>query len=777
MRHVYVFFLFFITAFYSLAQEIAIGEWNVHIPYRNAIAVAESDTKIYCASESSLFTYDLNDNSVTTFTKASGLSDAGISTIAYSKEYETLIIAYSNGNIDLVENNKIINLSDIKRKSITGTKTINHIMFMGNEAWMACSFGIVILDITSKNFLGNWYIGPNGTNVEVKDLTFDEQYIYASTADGIYRADINSINIQDYNYWSKMSGLPSGNYNCICSFANKIYTNYSTTKSNADTLYEFNGSEWNYAKLENIDETNTDKRPSIRVCNNQLVVSFNYYVRVYNDSGVSILTSGNYGTGKDTRDGLYDKNGYIWLADNGYGLIRSSPWGGILTMAPSGPSSMNVFDIASSGAEIWVAPGGLSPTYSNIYNIDGVSNYKDGEWTYYAGEQIPELDTCFDIITTAINPSNTADVFFGSSLRGVLELNNNQLVNVFSYYNSPLSYPSGQDCQSYCRVDISDLEFDNESNLWVLNPTVTKPLVVKLSTGDWKSFSCDNLISTSKRPTHVITDPYNQKWVTIDAGGILVFDEKNTYDDESDDLAKVLNTSAGNGGLHTNSVTCVALDLDSAIWIGTNEGPCIITSPEYVFTGDNFDASRPIVSYGDYAEYLLQNEYITVIAVDGANRKWIGTQTSGVYLVSSDGLTQIEHFDDSNSPLLSNNIRSIAINSITGEVFFGTDKGIVSYKGTATAGTSTYDEMFIYPNPVRESFAGSVAIRGLVANSDVKITDISGNIVYQTIAEGGQATWNRMNFKGEVVRSGIYLVFCTSPDGTQNKVGKIAFVH
>ena len=246
---------------------------------------------------------------------------------------------------------------------------------------------------------------------------------------------------------------------------------------------------------------------------------------------------------------------------------------------------------------------------------------------------------------------------------------------------------------------------------------------------------------------------------------------------QSDDLAKLLNTSAGNGGLHTNSVTCVALDLDSAIWIGTNEGPCIITSPEYVFTGDNFDASRPIVSYGDYAEYLLQNEYITTIAVDGANRKWIGTQTSGVYLISSDGLTQIEHFDDTNSPLLSNDIRTIAINPITGEVFFGTDKGIVSYKGTATAGTNTYDDMFIYPNPVRESFAGSVAIRGLVANSDVKITDIAGNIVYQTIAEGGQAIWNRMNFKGEVVRSGIYLAFCTSPDGTQSKVGKIAFVH
>jgi hypothetical protein len=759
------------------AQELAIGDWNVHTPYRNAISVAESDQKIYCASESSLFSYNLDDNAVETLSKASGLSDAGINTIAYSKEYETLIIAYSNGNIDLIQGGQIINLSDIKRKSMIGTKSINHIFFMESQAWLACSFGIVILDITSKNFLGNWIIGPNGTNIEVKDLTFDGQYIYASTADGVYRADINSPNIQDYNYWSQMEGLPSGNYNLIAYFMGKVFTNYSASSgSESDTLYEFDGSQWEYAtSLAEIDSSVNYRRYSMRETNNMLIIGgYNNNAKAYDTTGNIIQSTSNYGSSKDVRDALYGKDGNLWIADHGFGLVRSGSSGGYDVISPSGPVSSNVFDICIDQDMLWIAPGGVAANFSLNYIKEGISYYNDGSWSYLSSAQISAFDTLPDLLSVAIHPDDPAHVFIGSSIDGVLEFNNYALDTIYTHYNSTLSYPGGT---SFVRVETTDIEFDSDKNLWVTNIGVANPLSVKLSSDEWKSFDCGGLVSSSKRFTNLIIDPYNQKWVTINEGGILVFDEKETYDDDSDDLAQVLNTTVGNGGLHTNSVTCLALDLDSAIWIGTNEGPCVISYPQGVFTADDFDSNRPQVYYDGHPEYLLQNENITDIAVDGANRKWLATETSGVYLVSEDGSEQIAHFDEDNSPLLSNNVRTIAINQANGEIFFGTDKGIVSYKGTATEGAESYDEILIYPNPVRKNFGGTIAINGLMANSSVHITDIAGNLVYKTIAEGGQANWDGKNFKEEEVCNGIYLVFCSSENGGESVIGKIAIAR
>ena len=53
-----------------------------------------------------------------------------------------------------------------------------------------------------------------------------------------------------------------------------------------------------------------------------------------------------------------------------------------------------------------------------------------------------------------------------------------------------------------------------------------------------------------------------------------------------------------------------------------------------------------------------------------------GTKANGVYLISADNMTQVKHILSSNSPLLSDNILSIAINNATGEVFFGNGQGV-----------------------------------------------------------------------------------------------------
>jgi len=203
----------------------------------------------------------------------------------------------------------------------------------------------------------------------------------------------------------------------------------------------------------------------------------------------------------------------------------------------------------------------------------------------------------------------------------------------------------------------------------------------------------------------------------------------------------------------------------------------VFYSPSLVFTNEDFDAQQILVEQDGYFQFLLETEAVTAIAIDGANRKWLGTESAGVFLMSEDGTTELQHFTAQNSPLISNAIISLAINQKNGEVFFGTDKGIISYKGTATEGASTHTNVYAFPNPVREGYTGSIAINGLVTDADVKITDISGALIYETKALGGRAIWDGKNFSGEKAHSGIYLVFATNDTGTETVVTKIMLLN
>jgi len=259
-------------------------------------------------------------------------------------------------------------------------------------------------------------------------------------------------------------------------------------------------------------------------------------------------------------------------------------------------------------------------------------------------------------------------------------------------------------------------------------------------------------------------------------GGILVY-KGNTTATPSAANSKKLTVTVGNGGLPSNLVYCLAKDLDDEIWVGTDKGIAVFYSPENVFTGANFDAQQILLEQDGYVQILLETENVLSIAVDGANRKWIGTSNSGVFLMSADGTTQIQHFDESNSPLFSNTVKSIAINQETGEVYFGTTKGIISYRGTSIEGFEEFTDVYAFPNPVKHDYEGPIAIKGLMNNSTLKITDISGALVYETKSEGGQAVWYGKNFKDERVSSGVYMVFCTSEDGQQKTVTKILVIN
>ncbi|HNR86139.1 MAG TPA: two-component regulator propeller domain-containing protein, partial [Taishania sp.] len=233
------------------------------------------------------------------------------------------------------------------------------------------------------------------------------------------------------------------------------------------------------------------------------------------------------------------------------------------------------------------------------------------------------------------------------------------------------------------------------------------------------------------------------------------------------------------GKLPSNVVTAIAMDFDNRLWIGTDSGFGILYSPENAFTAGagNYNVQRPKIDVNGEVDYILGSLYITDIEVDGGNRKWIATVNSGMILLSADGLTVIKHFTTENSPLISNSIMDLEIDQNTGEIFIVTDRGLMSYRGDASYENEKYDDVKIFPNPARPDFDGLITIQGIRYDSDIKVTDVAGNVVYKTTSNGGTATWNGKNFNGEKVASGVYMFWTASNIHKGRYVGKVVVVN
>jgi ligand-binding sensor domain-containing protein len=750
------------------AQDVGIAEWRSHLPYRKCIATDISGNIVYCATPYSVFYYDKTDQSINRLTKINGLSDVNISTIKYSESYKVLVIAYTNANIDLVYEDGIINISDIKRKPIFGNKTINNITIYGNTVYFSCGFGIVALDLDKKEIKDTYYIGTNGNAINVFDLACDGNKFYAATEGGIFIANYTGVNLANYTNWVKDYQLPHPNaaYNTIASFQNKIVANLSVSNYGQDTLYVNDGSNWSI-----LNNNLHDDVFSMRVSNNHLLLCYNQSLIIYNsDLQISEVVWELYSGLPTPKCAVMDADENYWIADNVFGLVRYKEFTSD-KIIPNGPGSNDVFFMAISGSDLYVAPGGVSSSWNNVWNTSGVYSFIGDTW-YTLKDHSSEFNTMYDILAVAIDPSDNNHVFAGSYAMGLIEIRNGLVTKVYNDTNSFLEKP-----YTFDWVGISGLTFDKDNNLWVVNSGCNSLLKVLKPDGTWLSYNMSPYLNQA-RASSIIIDQNGQKWVRLTTSpGMLVFSDNGTLTNYSDDVKRVLTTSVGNGNLPSNNVISMAEDLDGKIWVGTDKGVAVFYNPQNVTQGGNFDAQVITILQDSVAQHLLEFESVTAIAVDGSNKKWFGTEKAGVFLMSDDGQKEILHFTAENSPLLSNTITSIVIDDKTGEVFFGTANGIVSYKSNATKGGEVINNVYAYPNPVREGFTGSIGIKGLVKNSTVKITDVSGILVWEAKSEGGQAVWNGKNFSGEKVRTGVYFVFCSSEDATDKLVTKIMVIN
>ena len=771
--------LFFSLLFLSIHgfAQVGIGQWRDHLPYAKAIAVTEGDhNRIYSATPYGAVYYDRNDNSISRLNRVTGLSDVTISTLNYDPKADYLVIAYTNGNIDLYKNDQVFNISDIKRKSMVGSKRINQIIFRNKLCYLSCDFGIVVVDLLRKEIKDTYYIGPNGSALVIHDLTFDDTLFYAATEKGLYSAKVDDPFLANFAVWSRDNQIkyPEANYNTLAIREGHLYINMSNPVFGTDTIFEKYQQQWKVF-------SGTTSGPNHRIkaySDSLLIVSAYSFIYYYHNMADSFLAYtypiNNENITPQPNDVIFDKSNEIWIADNTQGLVYSWKQWGYSPIKVSGPPFEYSYSMTATKGHLWVASGGVKSNWGNRYLHRGIYEFNKEKWKAYNSINTPAFDTIVDVMKIVVNPRNVDEQYIASWGKGIVQMRKGKVSKVFNTTNSAL-----QEAVNYAGfIGVAGLAYDRNDNLWVTNTANPNSLHMMNTSGKWFSFSLSPFVSSDVVGDLVI-DHINQKWIVMPRGhGIIVYNDNETPNNPADDYKKQLNTNVGNGNLPTSDVQCLAVDRDGEVWVGTAKGVAVFYSPGLVFSSDNFDAQQIYIEQEGISQYLLESETVTAIAIDGANRKWFGTRNAGVFLMSDDGTKQIQHFTQENSPLLSNNIFSIAIDGLSGEVFFGTENGIVSFRSDATEGLDyQQDTVQVFPNPVRPDYNGPIAINGLFQDAEIRIADAYGNVVYEGKANGGQAVWNGKNYNGERVMTGVYFVFSTNSEGEQTKVAKILFIH
>lgn len=762
----YLLFVYFISVGFFDNQAIAqvrIGQWKMHFSYYNAFDVVEAGSKIYCATRGGLFYYDRADNSAQPMTKIDGLSDVMVSAIAFDEQTNQVVVAYADCNIDVLSDKQIHNISDIKLKSITGNKKVNAIYIHEGLAYLSCGFAIIVVDLEKYQIQDTYYLGPNNSALEVFQLTFARGRFYALTVAGVYEADANDPFLSSSSQWKKhgsLQMLPAKLSRNIVTFNGLAHVTFG------DSIYKYNGTAWLYTPYY------TASCKALKAQHGKLVVVTPFSVISYAGEQVLDKIYNHYESSYALQSAIIDAQGVCWQADNQYGLIKVVETDKRI-LAPNGPAYPVNTRIKAEGAKVFaVSSSPISPNSSNL----GMYIYSQGSWNSINKSLVAGIANVTDYIAVAYNPiTNVLEV--GTYRSGLVEFKDRTLVTIHDTLNSPIQpVPADRGSQR-----INDVAYDANQNLWVLNACTDKPVLRMTAKGKWSAYGFPSIFANSgdSRLMRMIVDSYGKKWITVakddlSGDGILVFDEREVVNGSPKAKKLTLNILAGTE--FSNLANDLAEDRDGNIWVATGKGLYVYYNSSTILEEANPAPQQIKLVQDGVVQYLLESDYITSIEVDGANRKWIGT-LNGVWLFSSDGTKALQYFNAENSPLPSNAIQDIAIDGVSGEVFFSTAKGIASYRSDATKGGEANEGVLVYPNPVRPGYTGLIGIKGLVADANVKITDITGTLVYQTVAKGGTATWDGKNFNGERAATGVYLVFITNSDGTETAVEKILFIN
>lgn len=751
----------------AAVAQIAVGQWRAHFNYQEIFGVQTSGRYVFAAADKGMLRYDRGSETMTQLNKTTGLTDADVATFAFDSVSSTLVIAYTNSNVDLVQDGVAINVGDIRRNTtLIGDKSIHSIRFHGGNAYLNCAFGIVVVNLQKAEITETYYLGT------VNDLSFFHDTVIAATDNGLLYAPL-SANLTVLSKWSRdSSSLLAGKpVRWLGNYRSELVAMAAESDSSTSTVYHGMLSE-GFAPLVSDNIVNMCSHGD-----NLMVVTHNQLLLYDNGLSSPPQAIGDIEwMSMRIHDVDIDNVGNLWFGHTWAGLVEYTlhDTRRLLGHSPTGPVSDNAYRLVPWEDKMLLCPGGMNTTYSNIYLPARLSIFDNEEWSEVSGGTI--LDTLHDIVNVAVNPVNPNEWLASSWGHGIVRIVDGKVKGLYNEGNTDgaLTAFHAGDWRS---LRTGAVAFDASGTAWITNSLVDNAIVSRSPDDKWMSYEVRNMVQDMDVDKMVFDSIRGYLWFSGRANRLYVFHTENG-------IVQSAYVNPNNGSkVETSSINCFVQDHDGDIWLGTNKGIKKIYDGNKAFdNGGNGEmapctATNILFSDGNIAEYLMAYENITCMAVDGGNRKWVGTAGGGLYLLSANGLQQLEHFNTTNSPLLSNKIISVAVNPVSGEVFIGTDQGLQSYRGTAVYATQqNSSNIHAFPNPVQPGYVGNIAIKGFSRNALVHITDAAGHTVFSTTAHGGQAIWDGRTNSGERVSTGVYFVFASDVNGGTRAVTKILFI-
>ena len=768
----------------TLFAQFSIGTWRDHLPYGKCIDIAEADNYIYTATEHSVFRYERNTKEIEKWSKANKLSDVGTTCLEYDPILKALVIGYKSGNIDVIQEEKKFGVPDLMLSTIVGDKRIYNITIKSPFAYVSCGLGVVVVDLAQKLVKESYFLGDQGVPSKVTDVGFYQDKIYVAAGNKVLFADASNQFLSNYLNWNVFFHLPTQSEYKELEFHREALV-LSSVGLNADTVWVYNMSSPN--GWETLEEQYPFKVRSIWSNGEWFTLTTNYGVALTNASLSSVLwESFVRGQFLNPYACVFDQYGGYWIGDNDYGLAHCPDFSESQDnwIKPQGPAFASSLKINAYNDNVWVASGGVGSDFqTNLWNATGISGFVDNTWINISADTIDYPSSDFNSISpyfcdpmeVAITPSNNRVIYAASWEEGLMKVDLDNL-NI-----QPLN---GEGAEFYTNVWASEdfiacgaVTVDNNGVAWAAFSKIKYGIVAYLPNGQYVYFDTRSYLGSDSKILGIYAASNGYIYATAPGKGLLVLNTNSTIEDKSDDNIILLNTGASTGALPSEFVFSIVEDLDGEIWIGTDAGLAIIYNPEEIFSGQGVSAEQILIEQDGNTQILLETEYITSIEIDGSNKKWIATRNSGVYQLSPDGITLINHFTSENSPLFSNTVYDLAINQYNGEVFMATQGGLIGYFSTATNFDPELSQVRVFPNPVRPGFDGYITIDGLAFDSSVKITDLTGQLVFETKSEGGRAVWNGLDKNGNKPATGVYTIFITDKDGGKDEVKKLTYIR
>jgi len=739
-------------------SNIPIGSWRSYLPHNIARHVEQSAEKIIFGTEQAVFTIDKQTMEVDYLSKVEGLSETGIETMAYDDFNDALIIAYENSILDIVSGSEAFPVFDLFNNTGFVDRKINDI-FIQNEEWMylATGFGLLQYNLSTREFGFTLDAAQSITKVDG-----NEDYLVIAGDGGVYLLDYaNAAFPNAFSSWQNLSdSIPGGgDFRDVLMLGDRMYVANEDAVYETDNMsdfsltYDYDDSNYDLIFLES-----SDGGPVLGLKDDASASK----ILILDNLGIPIGEIAS--CTNRLLDVEVDEQGRVFFADEWLGIRYIDLDGSCRMEQFDGPFSEEASDISIKDSKVYVASGGITDNFQDRFGRNGIYILEETGWNninqdnndfyrdndilqFYQIEAHPEEDILY------------IGSFWAGLIEQRLDSGEQTLFTAANTQNAIL--PSVGDEQ---RTRISGLSFDRDNNLWIASFNAARPLSVYTNEQTWHNFE----LPGDNRLTELVVDDFGVVWGVIagNSGAVVIYDPGSNIKDPSDDQPGRL-FNVNNSEVPSNIVNCLAMDRDGAIWVGTAQGVVVFDCSAAAFE-DICDGNRPIVFQDNVGAYLLESENVISIAVDGANRKWFGT-SSGIFVQSPSGEEEVARYNVDNSPLFDNNIKDLAYNPETGEMFISTDKGLQSFRTATTGARPTHaSNVYAFPNPVRPEYRGPIAIKGLAEDAEIKITDIDGHLVYQGTALGGQAIWDGRDGSGREVRGGVYLVFSASTDSFLN---------